>query len=144
MTGAERYQRLKAKRNADPHLAQKHRQYFLQYHRKWKAANKAKVRIRDSRQKAKAAGHFGIDLTVEQLEAFWTKTPKSCQICGERLGTRKRPDQLDHDHAKEKRNFRGQLCRSCNNFVGKIDKNPALLGRIQEYMLNPPGLIVYR
>ena len=109
---------------------------------KWREDNLERFRENQRRMrntpegKAKQrAGHlkrkYGI--TIEQYESLLSRQGGGCAICGRKP----RPDislHLDHDH--ETGQLRGILCFRCNNALGDLDDDEALLQGALRYVLS--------
>lgn len=80
------------------------------------------------------ANKFGIS-----LERYWELINTGCAICGATSSGRKRLS-IDHDHACCDRDgscgncVRGALCRTCNAALGFLRDDPALIGRVIDYL----------
>jgi hypothetical protein len=73
-------------------------------------------------------------LTIEEFCGAREMFNGGCAICGRKL--RKRNHGVDHDHKTGL--VRGILCYGCNNAVGFLRDDPALLRRAIDYLENPP------
>lgn len=58
--------------------------------------------------------------------------PLTCEICDNPPSGRTKALALDHDHKTGK--FRGWLCSSCNQGLGRFKDNPELLTRAATYL----------
>ena len=78
-------------------------------------------------------------LTFEEFSKYWTLQNGKCAGCKEELAHPKIKEmrtglkpEVDHCHKTGK--VRGLLCRRCNDFLGKVQDNQALLHALQEYL----------
>ncbi len=107
---------------------------------KWRDENPERYRENQRRMRSspegkerQRAGHlkrkYGI--TIEQYDQMLAEQGGGCAICGREP----RPDislHLDHDH--ESGNLRGILCFRCNNALGDLDDDVALLRAAVRYL----------
>ena len=101
-------------------------------HEKWekrKADPNHKRKRRDAMLRKKyGIGADGYDRILEQQGG-------GCAICGRRPGAT--PLHVDHDH--DTGEVRGILCHQCNWYLGTIDANPEIIGRIIRYRSKEKG-----
>lgn len=108
----------------DARKAQDREQYYKDPDRSREQWTKSNLRSR-----AKA---FGI--TVEQYEQMLAAQAGGCAICGEPCKSGKRL-AIDHDHVTGV--VRGLLCINCNQAIGKLRDDPAILRRAIAYLEVP-------
>lgn len=86
--------------------------------------------------KRKATGlmyKFGI--TMDEYNEILAAQEKCCAICGEALGNDGHQPCVDHDHSKKGReSVRGIVHRKCNIYLGYVEKNTELFGKINQYL----------
>ena len=73
---------------------------------------------------------YGVD--YQQYSLIWKSQDGKCAICHQVSSERL---QVDHCHRTNR--VRGLLCRTCNVFLGFLDKFEELMPRIQEYLKCP-------
>jgi len=111
--------------------------------KRWQQANADRVnayhreRRADPEVKRQARAYhlmrtFGI--TIEQYEAILAGQGGVCAICG-RAPSESISLHVDHDH--ETGRIRGLLCFRCNNSLGDLDDDPALLQSALSYVAKP-------
>lgn len=112
-----------ARRRANPVLRAKLASYKKACHlrRMGTVLGRMSFLLTSSKVQAKHGNYTPCDATPEQLAL--TLTP-NCQICG-RHESVVGGLSLDHDHQTGK--FRGWLCGSCNNGLGRFFDSPATL-----------------
>ena len=78
-------------------------------------------------------------LTLEKFNDFWHNQEGKCAGCQTDLAHPKLKEiktglkpEVDHCHKTGK--VRGLLCRRCNDFLGKIQDDRAILLALQEYL----------
>jgi hypothetical protein len=110
---------------ADP---EKNRAYQREYQRKWRAANREKVRrfVRDSKLREK------YDLEPEEFDAMLTGQRGGCAICGATEAGGRGAFHVDHDHATGK--VRGLLCHHCNVGIGSLRDSPETMRAAAAYV----------
>lgn len=75
-------------------------------------------------------------ITADEYQALMDSQGGRCAICGHANGKRRRLS-VDHDHKTGA--IRGLVCRPCNDFIGYIRDNPAVMTRGAGYLHNPPA-----
>lgn len=93
------------------------------YMRKWYASNKAKTHGYQLKRK--------FDITVEVYQEMFEKQDGVCAICKESCLSGFRL-AVDHCHATGA--IRALLCMNCNQALGKMRDDPALLRAAAEYL----------
>jgi hypothetical protein len=79
-------------------------------------------------------------ITAQEYWAIYEHQGKKCYICQRATGTRKR---LSVDHCHKTGIVRGLLCQRCNRDVlGHLRDDPDAFRRGQEYLRNPPAVMV--
>jgi len=77
-------------------------------------------------------------ITEPEFERLLSEANNECQLCDKKL-TRNRGSSdaavLDHCHVTQR--IRGVLCNSCNMLLGRLEKQPLLISRIQRYLESP-------
>ena len=108
--------------------------------RKWQAENRERVGewrrlYAESGRKAENSRRYHLrkkyGLTVEEHDEMLAAQGGGCAICGRAP----RPDislHVDHDH--ETGAVRGLVCFRCNNALGDLNDDPALLDRAATYL----------
>ena len=71
---------------------------------------------------------YGID--IHQYEKMEREQQHRCKLCG-RSRDKKKHLAVDHDHSTGR--IRGLLCTFCNLMVARVDADPNILQRLQEY-----------
>lgn len=74
-------------------------------------------------------GKYGISL--EQYEAMVMEQKGLCFLCGK---PPKSGDRLHVDHCHKHKTVRRLLCKTCNFFLGVIERDPAWVTRAIEYL----------
>jgi Autographiviridae endonuclease VII len=104
--------------------------------RAWRAAHPEKVKEYKLREKLSGSAHrtsirkHGWDLSLEKIQELRAEARTgSCAICGLRT---EKPLCIDHNHATNE--FRGLLCRNCNQGLGHFRDNPELLRKAAKYL----------
>jgi hypothetical protein len=69
--------------------------------------------------------------TPDYFKACVSAQLNRCAICVQEFGGSRRP-QADHDHSTG--NPRGVLCTRCNQYLGWVERHPALLTKILDYL----------
>jgi len=112
-----------------------HRKELSDRTRAWRAANKEKVRARDSdpirREKQRACAlrrRYG--LTLDRFQKMWSEQRGCCACCEKPLVTT-RP-VVDHDHRSSR--VRGLLCAKCNTMVAMANDAPSILEAGARYL----------
>ncbi len=106
----------------------------------WADANPARVRasrergaaanaIREMRRKAVRKG-----LDPDEVAAYRAQHDGRCDIC-EEIPVR----VLNEDHCHTTGRFRGLICTSCNNGLGRFRDDPKRLQAAIDFLLNPPA-----
>ena len=106
---------------------------------RWTSQNREKVNAYSGvYRKARSFG-----MTIPEFEAFEATLPKACEVCGSTTNdsTDGRRLALDHDHATNR--LRGVLCGNCNNALGRVGDDAALLEALAAYLRRPPRYDVY-
>jgi|SRR5579859_48149 len=67
-------------------------------------------------------------ITLDRFEEEIRKQGGQCKICQEKKS------RLCADHDHETGQFRSALCVHCNVLVGRLERNPNLINRLQEYL----------
>jgi hypothetical protein len=81
--------------------------------------------------RTQSARRIGLDPDI--VEAYYQEHNGCCDICGEGISDgRFTRLSIDHDHETGK--FRGMLCNSCNNGLGRFKDNPKLLRLAADYL----------
>lgn len=75
-------------------------------------------------------------LTPEDYRAIMDFQNGVCFICQRARGVRRR---LSVDHCHSTGAVRGNLCSSCNKYLGHLRDDPAAFERAAEYLRNPPA-----
>ena len=65
-------------------------------------------------------------VTIDRAKALRSSP---CDICGDNS----KSNHIDHNH-KHPKTYRGVLCRTCNTFVGYLEKNEDKLDKALEYI----------
>ena len=106
--------------------------------RDWVRAHRARQIILNSNSNARAYGHAPIRADETWLSDFIGRHDKRCDVCRKDIsapGTNGRiAYRVDHSHKTGA--VRGLLCNRCNAIMGHFDNDPALLGRMQEYLIS--------
>lgn len=82
--------------------------------------------------------------TEEETAALRRFQRGRCAICPRKVGVVKNA-AMDHDHAKERAGWpirltvRGQLCSTCNRYLGHIGDDPEVAIRMALYLIDPPA-----
>ena len=99
--------------------------------------NQRRMRANPEFKTRSRAGHLQrkYGLSLDQYEAMLASQRGTCAICTRPPGEG-RSLHIDHDH--ETGRIRGLLCFRCNNSLGDLDDDPALLRAALRY-LEPPG-----
>lgn len=106
---------------------------YLENKRRWVRNNKEKYYSRMRRYFLKRT--YGI--TPEYYDQLLKKQNGVCAICFEI----NKNQRLAVDHCHKTKKIRGLLCSSCNyTIMGKIDKNPAIVQRLLDYIAEHPEL----
>lgn len=95
---------------------------------------RSKIRSTDlvyklQRRNAHIKRKYGIDLIA--FNKILLSQDNTCFIC-KRAPSGNKPLHIDHNHETGK--VRGLLCHQCNWYVGTIDSDPEVLGRLYEYL----------
>lgn len=90
--------------------------------REWRRRNPEAAREKDMRARYKRK--YG--LTPEQVDEMKDAQDGRCLICGVE-------GDLFIDHCHTTGRVRGALCPSCNTFLGRVEANPDILGRMSDY-----------
>ena len=102
--------------------------------REWRRNNPDAAKAKDLRARYKRK--YG--LTPEQVDDLKASQNGQCLICGVVCDL-----FVDHDHATGA--VRGALCPSCNTFLGRVEANPTILDRMNDYAnghLSSPWLAI--
>lgn len=90
-----------------------------------KRENECPIKKKNSMLKRK----YGI--TIEQFDLMLAGQGGNCAIC-RMPPTAGKPLHVDHCHSTGR--VRGLLCHQCNWYLGKVDSDPGLIGRMQQYL----------
>lgn len=71
-------------------------------------------------------------ITLEDYNKMFQNQNGLCIGCYRHQSQLKKAFAVDHDHKTGK--IRGLLCDDCNQFLGKIKDNPAVLRRLADYL----------
>lgn len=71
-------------------------------------------------------------MTIEQFEKILDGQNRRCAICGTKTPKGKGNFHVDHDHRTKR--FRGLLCNSCNQMIGRAYENPMILFSAIRYL----------
>jgi hypothetical protein len=96
------------------------RTYKKEYHNK----NKSEIAVVNREKR------YGV--SIFDYAEMMAKQDGKCALCGGGPRGRRVDLDVDHDHVTGK--VRGLLCNPCNVFLGRVESNPELLERIQEYL----------
>ena len=72
----------------------------------------------------------GLDLTLDEYQAWRERQDGYCKICGRAVGGKSA--HVDHDH--ETGALRDELCPTCNVGIGQFQDNPELLRAAADYI----------
>lgn len=107
--------------------------------KEWRRNNPEAARAIQSRKDAKAGPgkkkdamlrrKYGISLS--QFDAMLAAQNGTCAICLKEP-TEGKPLHVDHCHSTGR--VRGLLCHQCNWYLGKVDNDAGLLGRLHSYL----------
>jgi hypothetical protein len=75
-------------------------------------------------------------ITIEQFDQMLTAQSGACAICRS-LPAQGKSLHVDHCHSTGR--VRGLLCHQCNWYLGKVDSDAALIGRLLRYLEAPNG-----
>lgn len=127
---------------------QANKDHVRAYQKQWREANKesikayqkdyhAEYRERDDVQKANWERnlHRNYRMKPQDFNALWESQNGKCGICGVDMLPRGRDNDaacVDHNH--ETNEVRGLLCRACNNGIGCLKDDPAVLEAAARYL----------
>jgi len=104
----------------------------------WNEANPDRIRIYNKARR--------FSMTPDEYLEFAATLPTLCEGCGAKEGdSTGRALATDHNHETD--DFRGILCKDCNQAIGLLHDNPALLRRLADYLEQPlrwPGVKIKR
>jgi hypothetical protein len=113
-----------------------------EYHKQWAQRNPDKIAKHQEKRrlKEKADPNFKdrkfnalllrkYKISLSDRENMFNEQQGKCALCYQPEGKFKL--HVDHNHQTGK--VRGLLCHQCNWYLGKIDKDPLLLNRIEKY-----------
>jgi len=108
----------------------------------WREKNVEKVQEKN-RRRSKRLGKMGrrdyqlqqlYGITHEDYERMLEEQKGKCAICGTDKPRRKGRLYFSVDHCHDTGKVRGLLCDFCNNGIGRLNDDPALLRKAIEYL----------
>lgn len=73
-------------------------------------------------------------ITLNDYNKMFKNQEGCCAICGKHQTETEKRFHIDHCHSTNK--VRGLLCFSCNNAIGQLNDDPAILRKAIEYLEN--------
>ncbi len=151
----EYLKRWREKRNSDPELVKKARDYHREYMLKWRNIPKNRAKSRKAslatyyknREVQCERSHWRnvkrkYGITKEQYEQLLSLQNGRCAICGKEKQTSGKRLGIDHCHNSAL--VRGILCESCNALLGSIEAREDWMSKAQNYLTNPPAFSLFK
>jgi hypothetical protein len=122
---------------------EKHRAYSREYNKanpeaavirlsEWKARNPERKKKHASEYRWQS--EYGLDFTMDDYNALFTKQEGRCAICQRHQSELRRTLMVDHIHGTK--TVRGLLCFDCNTAIGRLGDNLEGVQRAVEYLRN--------
>lgn len=99
----------------------------------WRVEKKRKARVRAAQRSSRVYG-----ITLEE-KALVTEFQGGC-ICSPWTGYNGNTRALSTDHDHKTGIVRGELCKHCNDLLGRVRDDPRYFERMVQYLVNPPAV----